>query len=1040
MVTDSATRTQRRHAADGGQLTARARLLWAALRFRARASAALFLLAVGAALAAGLGPIFLSAADGSVLDTTLRAAAPADSGLSVSPAFGQPDAPAELATATDQVPRPASGPAWYGAPIDTVDAGGIVGSYSADLVARTGACARVHITAGHCPNAAGEVLLSTRSAAALGVHVGQQITLTRKATATALRVAGTYLAGDAAAPYWWGSNYFPFGLGVSQQHGPPPPLDALFTTPATVVGAAGTNAQFLAQLPLIPEHLRPVGLPAFDSSLARYEDRLTPRLGVSATSHVGAILATARSSEARMATVVGVVALQLVLLALLVLYTVAARTSEAREPELALAALRGMPVRATFGWAMLEPAVLLFAAMPVGLLLAWGVVTVAAPHLLPAGTGTGPTWLAVGAVVLTMLAAAATLATASRRLLRPTLAGDLQIGLAGPRWRATGVEGAVLALAVAALVELLGFGVSRNGRTDALAAFVPGLIALALGLLARRLLPAVAKLGVQLTAFSRRVAAFLAVRQIARRAAVWRQLVELTVAVGLLTFAINAWFAAAAARSVQAEFVTGADRVVTVQALPADGLIAAVRAADPGGRQAMAVVRYSSPSQLLLAVDSTRLARVGSWPAGVSPLPAGRIAALLHPRAAPTVDLAGSAVRLVAAAAGQPSGAPDLGVYVFDTATQSSARLDLGPIRAGTHTYTSSFDGLCGAGCRLSGIGPIWPAAVEGAGQPVSASLSLNDLQELRGGTWRPLAAGLTQAGRWAANSAAVATATPGGLTARFTLGTAEVTPTVRPADAPSPLPAILTPELASANQASALGNTLQLEGLDGAPLETRWAATATSLPSIGTDAALVDLDYAALSQTGAEISTTDEVWLSATAPASILTRLRAQGLAIGNIASAQTLDQQETHDGAALADLFLLMAAVVAALLAGGTSLVLLVTEGRQRGAELAALRAAGVPSRALHAAALFEQAWVLAAGALVGAAAGLLAIVLASSAVPLVSQLGNGPPLSYPVQALPVAIAVLAMLAVLWATGYVGTRVAMAAATPEALRSRVR
>jgi putative ABC transport system permease protein len=1041
--TDAPPRAPRRRRAGP---VARLGLVRAAVVFRARPSAALFVLAAAAAVAAAVGPVYLSAADASVLVTTAAAAPDYVSGLSLVPLPGsQGNVTAELASAVAGSPAVAGQGRFFGTPIFTVDEGGMMGAYTATLVSRSGACANVTIVSGSCPASLGAVLLSTRSAAAIGVRTGEPVEMRAPGDPAPVRltVAGTYLPGNAAAPYWWGTNEFVFNQGSGSPRSPPPPIDAVFTDEQTVLAVGGARVQFEEQLPLALTALRSGGAALLAADLARYEPLAARRWHVHASTGMTSVLAQAASDQGGMTSVVGVAALELVLLALVVLYAVADRTGEAREAELALVALRGHSARSSIGWALLEPAVLITAAMPVGLFAAWAAVALLAPHVLPGGVSAGITPLAVGAVLLTLAAAAVTLAAAIRRLLRPTLAGDLRVGLAGAgRRRVNATEGVALALAVAALVELAGGGVSGSGRTNAVAAFAPAVLAVAVGLVGRRLIPAVGALGANAVRFSKKVATLLALRHVSRRGAAWRQALELTVAVSLLTFAVAAWFVGSTDRSSQAAFVTGAEAVVTVRPVSPLALERAVRSADPSGALAMAAVRYSSSSQLLVAVDSSRLDRVVAWPSTFSSVAGARLATLLHPSAAPVIELAGRGAAVVASVPTTPADQPDLAIGIFDEQTQSSTTIALGPIVRGTRTYTAPFDALCTSGCRLTGIEAEWPSSAENGGRALAVSLSVLQVEdEDAGGHWRPLPARLGETSAWRATSASETGSGAGAaahLQCRFVLDAGGSPSVVTPADTPALLPVIVTPQFVANDEGAVLGGDVPLQGLDAVQIVGDTVGTASVLPSVGDDAALADLSYAALFQQSAPTSTTDQVWLSTAADPALFRRLSQAGLTVTGVQLASTLAASESHSSDALGDLFFLLAGGVALLIAAGTSLVLAVTDGPRRGSWVAALLATGVPRRTVRRSLLIEQLIVLGTGTALGTIAGITAAALALPSVPVVAQLPAGPPLTYPLPFLPLVVAVVAVFAALGAAAALGARTAMRAGGPAALRTR--
>ena len=93
------------------------------------------------------------------------------------------------------------------------------------------------------------------------------------------------------------------------------------------------------------------------------------------------------------------------------------------------------------------------------------------------------------------------------------------------------------------------------------------------------------------------------------------------VAVSLTVFGVSGWAIAARNRATAAEFAVGASRVLTVAVRPGVDLLSATRAADAGGRSAMAVVVENASDGTTLAVDSSRLAQVVGTASPVCVLP-----------------------------------------------------------------------------------------------------------------------------------------------------------------------------------------------------------------------------------------------------------------------------------------------------------------------------------------------------------------------------------------------------------------------------------
>ena len=147
--------------------------------------------------------------------------------------------------------------------------------------------------------------------------------------------------------------------------------------PATVSSAAD-----LAQIPLRPHKIAATDAPAITRALNAYAGALLGG-GVVATSGLSTIFSAVASQEHQMAETTAVISLELVLLALIVLYGVASSNSDERSSDLAIAELRGLSRSSIALLALREPAVLLALSAPAGLLIGWTLVTLAGTHVFP---------------------------------------------------------------------------------------------------------------------------------------------------------------------------------------------------------------------------------------------------------------------------------------------------------------------------------------------------------------------------------------------------------------------------------------------------------------------------------------------------------------------------------------------------------------------------------------------------------------------------------------------------------------------------------
>jgi putative ABC transport system permease protein len=989
---------------------------WQSLRWRAGTSLAMLVVAAAAIAVGTFGPIYLRGADQSVLQSTLSAAPEGDTGVTLLPRHGAGEA-GQFGAASRAIPRPSGGSPWFGSPIVTLDvpasttAVGGAGRgqpYRTDLVARTGACRHLQFASGGCPVGMGTVALSTRSAAQLGVHLGEVIAVhaAHSKRAAALTVTGLFRAGNPQAAFWWGENYFGFGSGSNTQ----PFLDDFFTDASTVTTVAAESLSEVAQFPLRPAALTVDAVAGFRQALSRFEAHAPGSYGLDASSQVTQSLDTAAQDEHTVATIVAVVVGELVLLALMVLYFVAARVAETRKPDVRVAELRGYS-RAGSAWvALAEPLTLLVISLPLGVGIAWVAARLLAPHVFAPTVTPGLPLLALAAAVVTLAAGALATAVGARSLLAGVQGPRSIRGRAGNgRIAALAIDAVAVVVAALATVEIALAGVSSGSQTDPVAALAPALIALGGGVLGARLLPMAARAGLPATRYSSWVGTSVATRRLARRPEISRHVVVLALAVGLATFTVAGWAVAGHNRLTRSEFDVGAYRVLAVRTRTGVNLLPAVRRADPDGT-AMAVVVANSSQGDTLAVDASRLASVGSWPAGLTAAGAAAIGRALAPPTAPSIVFDGAELRVTVDLGRAVTPAPELQALVFDDAYQTATTLDLGPLRPGRHRYAASTAGGCQASCRLVDLGVTWTPSGSSPGQSVNVPLELSALaQRSADGAWTPVAAGLRTPARWQSSSGGVTIKSgTGGLAVTLEVDADGEPATFRPADVPANLPAVVT--------GSVGGGPALAVGLDGSTLTVKPIATVNALPGVGSGATLVNLASAERLQAGPMEFTSSEVWLAAGAPSDIVHRLAAVGIYPVSTRSAIGQEATLARTGVSLAYALFFYAALAALALALGATAVVVIAAARRRGTELGYLEAVGVARPSLRRSLVIEQGVVVAVGALIGAAAGIGAAVLALPSIPEFTSLGAGPPLAYqlPLAALGVTfVAIVASLA---------------------------
>jgi len=1077
---------------DGAQPRRRVRvsLLASGMRWRARSSLAMLAIAAFAAGAGAFGPMYLHGTDQVALDGTLQGASPRDAGLTLVRTSGH-GYPGPLLAAAHVVPRPGHGRPWFGKPIvtqfsafitatptgtsSTSTTPGNVGPakavlprasltsarrtrvtltrttltfvprvghklYLGSLASRTGVCAHLKMVAGRCALGHGVAIISTRTAVALNLSVGEQLNMGFVGTnrAASMQVVGVYAPATASAPYWWGQSFFPFGtygIAGAYEH-----LDDVFASPETIRALAPANRVYpTVQVALDRRSISVDQVPQFRQALARFQ-RAELHAGNRVGTRLYGLLSRAATIEGTVTDIIGIVDIELALLAVAVLYFVASRTASEREPDVWLAELRGYRPTSALAVALAEPVVVVLLAVPVGFLASWIVMVLVSPTLFGPRVGVGP--LAVSVVAAAVAGVVGVLAAAfgaRRGLLASGIEGPPgDSGVVGPigtsRWSVV-ADAIVVAAAGAAFFELVVTGESRS-RPHPLAALAPGLLAVAVGVLVARGLPRLLTLTHRRSAFSPRVPLALASRVVARRREFAGQVLVVTLAVGLLVFAVCAWSIATTNRNLHAAFSVGAAKVLTVSAKPGTTFLEDVRAADPRGRDAMAAVVEHSSGGTMLAVDATRMAAIVTWPSslGMSVRQAANRLRTAH--VAPSVMLKGTSVEVTAESHFGVTPAPDLTMDLFNLDTQTPEQVTFGPVSAGTHTYRGLLSYLCTGGCRLVDLTLSWSPAVSvaGTGRTATVSLRVRSLAERRhGGPWTPLHAGLADLGRWTSPTGGVRLRTAGGLLdGTFRLSPNGTPVAVAPRDVPRGLPVLVTP--ATAGYASGDGGP-QVAGLDGGTVPGHTVGVVPSLPGVGTGAVLSNLRTAELFLSGPFTYDVTQVWLSKHAPPSIGKRLRAHGILVRSSQTAAGAQRVLNRDGISFAYLLYLVSAVAAALLVVGATGFALISASRRREDELAALRAVGVGARFLRKAVWLEQALVLGSGLVAGTGVGLVAAVLVLRSVPEFAFFGGGPPLDLGIPPLVVGVTagVLVVALALLTAWY--ARVAVRKATPDRL-----
>ncbi len=1031
------------------------------LRQRAGVSVGILLVATVAAAAAAAGPAYDAAARQSILRDAMNGlpitrSVEATEGGFVADLSGRLSAAVthalDIQVGADTLSRD------FGRPLQDVLSQVNIGSRTTPLTWHTDQCTHLKLTAGTCPQAAGQVMVSSSYARVSGLRPGD--TVSTSSPYGRLTVTGVYSVPSAAelnSAYWLDGPCDDFAAEDSctaKSPGGGGGPDAMFTPVATFTSRSSGNGppaqgQATVWLVLAGDSVRPADLGPLASAAGRVAaDTGLGAQNISVTSSIPQLAAQVTADWNALDVPVFLIAGQLLLLAWLLLFLIATDAAEARGPEVALAKLRGHGRLRTVAFGLSEPVLLLVTGCVAGTFVGWGAAAGLGGLLLRPGTATGLPALAVAAAAAAMLGGLVAVVAAARRALTRPVTEQWRRTARDATSRSWVLDAVLLTLAVAGLIELFTGGYVASARTGSLGLLVPGLLGLATAVVASRLLPAACLL---LAAVSRRrggTAAFLAVRHIARRPGGTRTTIVLTAAFSLATFAIASYTVQHGNIGHVAAAQTGAADVLTVTAPRGQDLGQIVDRVDPGGGTAVAVDRMAEGTgdgSELLAVQPQRFARVTQWTDGTGPLSSpGAITAALQPPAAPPVILpaAANAVRVsVSRAAGIPAEG-HLTLWVAEEGGPDSGEtpVDLGPARDGT--LTAQVASQCP--CEVTMVSVDTTTSFNGTD---TGGLTVTGLQAQAGGTWQPVTGALDSAAGWQAGAEepagcsdqgareTVTTGTlvrvPGGLRWTFRTG-AGCSPALHRQDVPAPLPALVASALRAQPHAPR-----PAAGLDGQALTITPAALIPAVPGAPATGIVVDRTYAQrAAQFDSSILVSEQVWVAPGADGVIRARLKDAGVTItGDQSTAEAISRQ-LRQGPALASVLFLASAAAAALLAAAAAVLGLYQAGRRRRYEYAALLAGRVPRRSLRSSVFIEQAVVLGFGVIAGVAAGLAAAALVLRNLPEFTVAPAAPPLTYAPPAAQLAVPVAAVIAALAVVAALAAAALVRSARAELLR----
>ncbi len=1000
----------------------------------------LLLVVVGAiaVAVAVLGPLLVRAVAQSTVEQATGAAAADSTAIGVSLQLNGSDPTSGLATAGHVLQAGSSGhpgfwtPAqlWTGSTQNLAwkATGHGTGEQTSRVRLTAGDCAGLVVVAGRCPTADGEAAVSTADATTGGVRIGSEVTLRSPSTtigpgtpAKEVVVVGTYDAGRSQLPRAIGDDG---GNGAVATSSP-------IVLTGSQAAALSVPVQILGRLDL-RTGLRVQDEPKARAAVAAVRQAVLQESdSVAVTTGLTDLLDRADAEIRSAGLLVAVTEAQALAVALFALAVVLQRIALTRAAEWGIGRLRGVPRARWYTSIYVEPGAALvlgsLVGLVVGTLAARASVTASLGSSTPVEPGRWPVLVAAAAV---LVAFGVELVAVSAPSLRRPLVELIQQRSESRRLGVAGAvaQSAVLLAAAASLYQLLAGGVLSTGGSQ-LGLLAPALLALSLGLIAVRVAVLLVR---RVTARPpRSLGALVVGRQAARTPSSLNPAVVVAVGTALAVFATQIFLASARNQDLRASAVVGAQTVLAVQVPPDANLLSLVRAADPGGRSAMAAQQRSVAADTgvarVLAVDTSRLGAVAAWSSrwsGTDDL------ASLGPSSARTVELEGSRIEVnlsgvdlkpgAVSIAGTAPADPTLLVTVDTGAAWKT--IALGSITSAAHRAALP----CSSGCRLVSIG------VQSApGAAYTADLTITSVSTDR----QPVAAnqGWLHDPGWHArvgdllSASPRAQATPTVTTAGLHLATFDQDggseALALPADAIDPLPALVAPAT-DAQPFPGLVNAVSGRGLDGEPQLLQVVGNASVLPRLLDDGVLVDLANADKLADPAQGQRADEVWLAPGAPPQIEQALAAEGV---TVTGRDDLEVQErtlrrgpsTRSASAarslgLAALALTLVALVAARAA----------DAARRRPDWKSLLDGGLPARTVRRLAFTEIATPVVAGVLLGVLSGVLGFVLAAPRLPLVDLTTAGPPLDLHVARTEVVVIGVGVLVVTMTVSGVASR----------------
>ena len=959
-------------------------LLLGMIRTRRAQAVTVFLLSAVATAAAVAGPVALRTVDHAILRHEVAGASNIERTISVNAFINPTDdgAAGQFDTIVDLLRLPGfetirAGEFEVFGPV--LDGQEVFGTPTSRLVFRDRVCEHITVLSGRCLSGPLEVVVGEDTAGRSGLRPGDVAVvqaaryvegrgLIADGAPARLTVVGVYRPNDVTEVYWAGQRYFPVSADGTRR-------EAVFTSVLSFDLVEHTLGQSVL------DALAPADQLTLDR-VAGLGDELEQALGpvVSDQTYIvetdiPVLAERVEASRELAGRLVPVAFIPLVGISFFVIFLAVGYGISGRRPELAIVTLRGTRPLRRWWLATGETLTAIVAGAPVGYLLGHVAVALVASWRLGGAGGSELSLRTVPYALLAVLGAIGVALLGQRRSLAEPVVELLRgVPRTAARWQSLVVEILVVALAVVATVQLRGAGTGLTG----IALLVPGLIVVAVALLAARGFAPVAGALTRTALRGGRLGLGLAAVQIARRPGSQRLFVLLTVASAMLAFVAAGMDVASRARDDRARILTGATRVLTVDQADARRLLHLTRSVDPQGEWAMAVMPIDQPdvsAPPVLAIDSARLPAVAAWRPAFG-TEAQAVADALQPQAKQSFTFHGTQMLI------------DLERLALGDAEPLTVSLGFIPLAGGDRVVASIPNVMPGRGVRTVNIAGCrdgctfhsfaMPVAVPTFGRNIDGVVGLVVYSMRQADPAADVIPGteLTNRARWRTTESAQLSVYNGGLQmvtnpSPFITGDALVSSI----DAPLPVPVAV---------AGTMGVTV-LNGLDNQLVGIEVAGRASMLPRLATYGALVDLEYLERTALSTPRRGQAEIWLGPAAPPDAAEQLRKAGLAVAGETGLAQAGAALARQGPALALQFHLAAAVIGIVLAlGGLGLVAAV-DRRQRSEDFRSLRRQGLAGGTVRLATYGGYLVIAVAAMLVGLAAAAAAWWAAGDRLPV-------------------------------------------------------